>query len=90
MCKFLRDSVPKTMLADLKDAVKNGQSVNIQDKYGATPVCNVMYPFYCLCIHFVKLCVHLFVIYPFCSSIYPFLKITHTTVDLLYFIQCHY
>ena len=31
-------SVPKNMLADLKDSVKQGRSLNIQDKYGATAV----------------------------------------------------
>lgn len=39
VCKFIRASIPNTMLADLKDAVKNDRSVNVQDKYGATAVC---------------------------------------------------
>ena len=36
--EYLRVSVPKNMLADLKDSVKQGRSLNIQDKYGATAV----------------------------------------------------
>ncbi len=36
--EYIRVSVPKNMLADLKDSVKNDRSVNIQDKYGATAV----------------------------------------------------
>ena len=36
--EYIRVSVPKTMLADLKDSVKNGRSLNIQDRYGATAV----------------------------------------------------
>lgn len=73
----MRDSVPKTMLADLKDAVKNGKSVNVQDKYGATPVCNVMYPFaICVSILLNYVSIYLF-ISSFCSSIHPlFLKKT--------------
>ena len=45
VCKYIRASVPKTMLADLKDSVKSNRSVNIQDKYGATAVslCFIMY-----------------------------------------------
>ena len=31
-------SVPKNMLADLKDSVRQGRSLNLQDKYGATAV----------------------------------------------------
>ena len=41
VCKYLRDSVPKTMLADLKEFVSNGGSVNTKDKYGASAVSNV-------------------------------------------------
>ena len=37
-CQYIRSSVPKTMLADLKDSIKGGRSLNIQDKYGATAV----------------------------------------------------
>lgn len=40
VCKYLRDSVPKTMLADLKEFVSNGGSVNTKDKYGASVVSN--------------------------------------------------
>ncbi|XP_011409906.2 PREDICTED: protein phosphatase 1 regulatory subunit 16A-like [Amphimedon queenslandica] len=36
VCKYLRDSVPKTMLADLKAFVSDGGSVNTKDKYGAS------------------------------------------------------
>ena len=36
--EYIRVSVPKTMLADLKDSVKNERSLNIQDRYGATAV----------------------------------------------------
>ena len=66
----MRDSVPKTMLADLKDAIKNGKSVNIQDKYGATPVCNFIYPFavyVSILLNYVS--IYLF-INPFYSSIH--------------------
>lgn len=38
VCKYLRDSVPKTMLADLKEFLSNGGSVNNKDKYGASIV----------------------------------------------------
>ena len=31
-------SVPKTMLADLKDSVRNSRTLNLQDKYGASAV----------------------------------------------------
>ena len=34
-------SVPKTMLADLKDSVKTGRSLNVQDKFGGTAVSHV-------------------------------------------------
>ena len=36
--EYIRVSVPKTMLADLKDSVKQGRSLNIQDKYGTSAV----------------------------------------------------
>ena len=36
--EYIRISVPKTMLADLKDSVKSGRSLNVQDRYGATAV----------------------------------------------------
>ena len=36
--EYIRVSVPKNMLADLKDSVKQGRSLNVQDKYGATAV----------------------------------------------------
>ena len=36
--EYIRVSVPKNMLADLKDSVKQGRSLNLQDKYGATAV----------------------------------------------------
>ncbi len=35
---YIRESVAKNMLADLKDSVKNGRSLNMQDKYGAAAV----------------------------------------------------
>lgn len=35
---YIHASVPKNMLADLKDSVRNNRSLNIQDKYGATAV----------------------------------------------------
>ena len=38
VCKFIRGSIPNTMLADLKDSVKAKRSINVQDKYGATAV----------------------------------------------------
>ena len=38
--EYIRISVPKTMLADLKDSVKNNRSLNIQDKYGTSAVSN--------------------------------------------------
>jgi protein phosphatase 1 regulatory subunit 16A len=34
--EYIRVSVPKNMLADLKDSLKQGRSLNVQDKYGAT------------------------------------------------------
>ena len=34
----LRENTPKSLLADLKDSVKNDRSLNIKDKYGATAV----------------------------------------------------
>ena len=36
--EYIRVSVPKNMLADLKDSVKQGRCLNVQDKYGATAV----------------------------------------------------
>jgi hypothetical protein len=36
--EYIRVSVPKTMLADLKDSVRNDRSLNIQDKYGTSAV----------------------------------------------------
>ena len=36
--EYIRVSVPKNMLADLKDSMKNERSLNMQDKYGATAV----------------------------------------------------
>ena len=36
--EYIRISVPKTMLADLKDSVRNGRSLNVQDKYGTSAV----------------------------------------------------
>ena len=35
---YIRESVAKTMLADLKDSVRNDRDLNIQDKYGASAV----------------------------------------------------
>ena len=35
---YIRESVAKTMLADLKDSVRNNRDVNLQDKYGAAAV----------------------------------------------------
>ena len=37
-CQYIRASIPKTMMADLKDSIKSGRSINVQDKYGATAV----------------------------------------------------
>lgn len=34
--EYIRVSVPKTMLADLKDSVKNNRDLNMQDKYGCS------------------------------------------------------
>ena len=34
----LRGNVPNTMLADLKDSLRNGRSLNLQDSSGATAV----------------------------------------------------
>lgn len=36
--EYIRGSVPKTMLADLKDSVKNNRCLNLQDKYGTSAV----------------------------------------------------
>lgn len=36
--EYIHVSVPKNMLADLKDSVKSSRSLNLQDKYGATAV----------------------------------------------------
>ena len=36
--EYIRESVPKTMLADLKDSIKQSRSLNVQDKYGSTAV----------------------------------------------------
>ncbi len=36
--EYIRVSVPKTMLADLKDSVKNNRDLNMQDKYGCSAV----------------------------------------------------
>ncbi len=36
--EYIRISVPKTMLADLKDSVRNDRSLNIKDKYGSSAV----------------------------------------------------
>ena len=38
MVEYLHKSVPVTMLADLKDSVRNNRDINIMDKYGATAV----------------------------------------------------
>ena len=38
MIEYLHKSVPVTMLADLKDSVRNNRDVNLMDKYGATAV----------------------------------------------------
>lgn len=38
MLEYIRISVPKTMLADIKDSVRNNRSLNIQDKYGTSAV----------------------------------------------------
>ena len=40
MLEYIRASVAKTMLADLKDSVKNNRSLNIKDKYGTAAVSN--------------------------------------------------
>ena len=36
--EYIRVSVAKTMLADIKDSVRNNRTLNIQDKYGASAV----------------------------------------------------
>ncbi len=41
---YIRESVAKNMLADLKDSVKNNRSLNLQDKYGASAVSATTYP----------------------------------------------
>ena len=38
MIEYLHKSVPVTMLADLKDSVRNNRDINVMDKYGATAV----------------------------------------------------
>ena len=38
MIEYLHKSVPVTMLADLKDSMRNNRDINIMDKYGATAV----------------------------------------------------
>ena len=38
MIEYLHKSVPVTMLADLKDSIRNNRDINIMDKYGATAV----------------------------------------------------
>lgn len=38
VCKIIRASVPKNMMADIKDSIKSDRSLNLQDKYGATAV----------------------------------------------------
>ena len=38
MVEYLHKSVPVTMLADLKDSVRNNRDINVMDKYGATAV----------------------------------------------------
>jgi len=35
---YIRASVAKTMLADLKDSVRSNRSLDIKDKYGSTAV----------------------------------------------------
>ena len=45
MIEYLHRSVPVTMLADLKDSVRNARDINVMDKYGATAVSrlNIVY-----------------------------------------------
>ena len=51
--EYIRVSVPKNMLADLKDSIKQGRSLNVQDKYGATAVSDTHTH-----IHTLMMCMH--------------------------------